>query len=283
LDLLVCPHCGGDLRQNGASLICSNGHTANVARQGYVSLLGRRSGTHTADSAGMVAARERVLEAGLFEPVAAAVAAAAWPEPGGAEGAVVDLGSGPGYYLERVLEAEPARFGVAVDNSKYAARRAARRHPRAGAVVADIWDEIPLKDDSAAVVINVFAPRNGEEISRILAPGGRLVVVTPEQAHLSELIETFSMVSVDSAKDERLQASLAPVGELLEQRFVRWHMNPSRAEVGDLVAMGPSAGRLEPGEMEAALDSLACPAPVTGSVRISIVEAVKGEVPHGST
>ncbi len=222
MELLACPHCGGDLRQNGASLICSNGHTANIARQGYVSLLGRDSGTHTADSAEMIAARERVLGAGLFEPVADAVAAAAAdPALDAIEGAVADLGSGPGWYLERVLETAPSRFGIAVDNSKYAARRAARRHPRGGAVVADIWDEIPLKSGCAAVVLDVFAPRNGDEIARILAPGGRLVVVTPGPDHLRELIEPFSMISVDPDKDERLRHGLGPLAEGTGGAFAR--------------------------------------------------------------
>ncbi len=274
LALLACPHCGGDLRQNGASLICSNGHTANIARQGYVSLLGRHGGTHTADSAAMIAARERILGAGLFEPVAGAVVAAATTAGlDGVEGAVADFGSGPGYYFERVLEATPSRFGVAIDNSKYAARRAARRHPRGGAVVADIWDELPLRADSVAVAINVFAPRNGEEISRVLAPGGRLVVVTPASGHLNELVEPFSMISVDSDKESRLAASLAPVGERLEERPVEWQMKLSRAETGDLVAMGPNAGRLEQAELEDALDSLSYPTAVTGSVRVTVTEA----------
>ncbi len=267
---LVCPHCGGGLRKNGASLICSNGHTSNIARQGYVSLLGRHSGTHTADSAAMIEARERVLGAGLFEPVAVAVAeAASGAGMAGIEGAVVDLGSGPGYYLERVLEAIPERVGIALDNSKYAARRASRCHPRAAAVVADIWDGLPLAPGCAAIVMNVFAPRNGEEIARILAPAGRLVTVTPGPGHLGELTGPLSMISVDPDKDQRLRSTLGPLADDMESSPVVWQLNLSRSEAADLVAMGPSAGRLEPERLEAALDGLDYPFPVTGSVTVS--------------
>jgi 23S rRNA (guanine745-N1)-methyltransferase len=270
INSLICPHCGGSLRQNGASLICSGGHTSNVARQGYVSLLGRHSGTHTADSAEMISARERVLGAGLFDPVAEAIeAAVADSRLAGIEGIVLDLGSGPGYYLKRALEAAPTRFGIAVDNSKYAARRAARCHPRAGAVVADIWEEVPLRSGSSAVVLNVFAPRNGEEILRILAPGGHLVAVTPGPGHLKELIEPFSMISVDSEKEERLRGTLGPLAEGMEAQSVDWTLALSRTEVADLVAMGPSAGRLEAEELETALDRLEYPFPATGSVAVS--------------
>jgi 23S rRNA (guanine745-N1)-methyltransferase len=275
-NLLVCPHCGGGLRENGASLICSAGHTSNIARQGYVSLLGRDSGTHTADSAAMVAARERVLGAGLFEPVAAAIeSAAADPALAETEGAVLDLGSGPGYYLERALEAAPERYGVAVDNSKFAARRAARCHPRAGAVVADIWDEIPVRSSAFALVLNVFAPRNGEEIQRLLAPGGRLVSVTPGPDHLKQLISPFSMISVDADKGERLREAIGPLAEGLLSTTLDWTLQLDRAEVADLVSMGPSAGRLGPADFSAALDSLEYPFRVSASVAVST--AVKDE------
>jgi len=268
---LICPHCGGDLRQNGASLICSGGHTSNIARQGYVSLLGRDSGTHTADSAAMIAARERVLGAGLFEPVAEAIeAAVADPSLEGVEGAVLDLGSGPGCYLERALEAAPERTGIAVDNSKFAARRAARCHPRAGAVVADIWDEIPLHSGSAAVILNVFAPRNGEEILRVLAPGGHLITITPGPDHLKELIGPFSMISVDADKEERLRETLGPLAEGLESSALAWKMMLSRSELADLISMGPSAGRLNVAGLEVALDRFDYPAEVTGSVVVSV-------------
>lgn len=271
VDFLICPHCGGDLRQNGASLICSGGHTSNIARQGYVSLLSKHARTHTADTAPMVDARARFLGAGLYEPIATAIAeAAADPLTDEVEGIVVDLGSGPGYYLERLLETLPQRIGIAVDNSKFAARRAARCHPRAAAVVADIWDEVPLRSGSAALVLNVFAPRNGEEIARILAPGGRLVVVTPGPDHLAELIEPLSMISVDSSKDERLRQTLGSLADELESSSVDWRIDLSRAEAADLVSMGPNAGRLDPVSLDSALDSLGYPMSVTASVTVSI-------------
>lgn len=269
---LICPHCGGDLRINGASLVCSSGHTANIARQGYVSLLGRDSGTHTADSAEMVAARERFLGSGHFGPVARELAAlAARPGLEEVEGDVLDLGTGTGYYLATVLDELSGRSGLGVDNSKFAARRAARCHPRAGAIVADIWDELPVRDGSMALVINVFAPRNGGEIDRVLAPGGRLIVVTPGPDHLKELIEPFAMISVDPDKEERLERSLEGVGGDPDVVSLDWKMSLTRDEVADLVGMGPSAGRLEEERLRELLAGLPERSGVTGSVRISVV------------
>lgn len=256
---------------NGASLICSAGHTMNVARQGYVSLLGRDSGTHTADTAEMVAARERVFESGAFDPLVKAVAATASRVraelPGGP---VVDLGSGPGGYLAAVLETLPERVGLALDNSKFAARRAARAHPRIGSVVADVWDRVPVRDHSVALLINVFAPRNGEEMARVLTPGGRTIVVTPEPDHLHELVGPLGMITVDPDKDERLERTLAPLGSERDSVPVVWQMALDRNTAGDLVAMGPSAGRFTPAEIAAHMSSLPTQIAITGSIRIRL-------------
>lgn len=282
IDMLACPHCGGELRENSGALVCSRGHTSNIARQGYVSLLGRDAGTHTADSMEMVAARERFLSAGNFQPIAdGVVEALAGLE---VEGPVVDIGAGPGWYLARVLDAMPDRSGLALDNSKFAARKAARCHARAGAVVADIWDELPVMTGSAAAAINIFSPRNGIEIHRILANGGRLVVVTPGPDHLHELIEPFGMISVDSSKQQRLEKSLGEafeMDELPDATVLDWRMELNREAVGDLIAMGPSAGRLDQEALEAALAGLAGTTTVTASVRVNSIPADAPEFEFG--
>lgn len=271
LPCLACPHCGGPLRPAGASVICSEGHTMNIARQGYVSLLGRDSGTHTADSADMVAARQRLLDGGAFDPLLDAVAEAARELDGylaGIQGPVLDLGAGTGRYLATVLDALPGRSGIALDNSKFAARRAARAHPRIGAVVADIWDRIPVRDGSVALLLNVFAPRNGEEMSRVLADGGGWMVVTPQPDHLHELVEPFGMISVDPDKEERLERSLGGLPEERHSETTVWPMSLNREEVADLVNMGPNAGRPGPEAMAAVIAGLPDRTVVTGSVRI---------------
>ena len=273
IDILVCPHCGGALRENNGALVCSKGHTNNIARQGYVSLLGRDAGTHTADSVEMVAARERFLGAGHYEPIAAAIADALGEVE--SEAPFADIGSGPGWYLGQLVDREAGRFGLAVDNSKFAARKAAKVHPRVGAVVADIWDELPVADGSVAAAINVFSPRNGSEIHRILEPGGRLVVVTPGADHLKELIGPFGMISVDPDKQERLERTLGEDFDAADAgpKDIHWEMALSREAVADLVGMGPSADRLDKAALAGALAGLDDVTKVTASVQVSAFTA----------
>src|SRR5690606_6340959 len=90
------------------------------------------------------------------------------PASGADRPLIVDAGAGTGHLLARVLDrAGPHAVGLALDISKHAIKRAARAHPRIGAVVADVWRPIPIRDGRAALVMNAFAPRNGPEFARI--------------------------------------------------------------------------------------------------------------------
>jgi len=73
--LLGCPHCTAELAQVGSTLGCPNGHSFDVARQGYASLLHGDAQTGTADCREMVEAREAFLAAGHYEVAAGALAA----------------------------------------------------------------------------------------------------------------------------------------------------------------------------------------------------------------
>src|SRR3954470_22686967 len=109
--LLECPHCISPLEPAGSTLRCPRGHSFDVARQGYVSLIAGGGLRHHGDTREMVEARAAFLGAGHFEPIADALVQGAATE---APGAVVDVGAGTGHYLARVLDAQPERRGLAL-------------------------------------------------------------------------------------------------------------------------------------------------------------------------
>jgi 23S rRNA (guanine745-N1)-methyltransferase len=263
--VLSCPVCRAALGAGDGGLVCPAGHRFDRARQGHVTLLPPGHRPPSGDSAEMVADRVAFLEAAHYSGVTRALARAVG-EPAG--GAVLDLGGGTGHHLAGVLGGLPDAVGVVLDSSAYAARRAARIHPRAIAVVADTWARLPVADRAVDRVLVVFAPRNGPEIARVLRPDGRLVLVTPEPDHLMELVGPLGLLRVDPDKADRLAASLEPHLEPVTTAVHRELLRLDRAAVATLVGMGPHARHLARDDVRTAL--AACPEPldVTVSVRL---------------
>ncbi|MEU8041584.1 putative RNA methyltransferase [Streptosporangium sp. NPDC049078] len=262
---LACPVCRGSLELEGRVLRCALGHGFDVARQGYVSLLTGSRVPGTADSAAMVAARDAFLGAGHYAPLAEAVAGACRT---GAK-VVADAGAGTGHYLARALDGLPGAAGVALDVSKHAIRRAARAHARVGAVVADVWRPLPLRDGTIDVLLNVFAPRNGAEFARVLKGEGELVVVTPTPRHLAPLVERLGLLSVDDSKERRVTESLNEHFVETDRSLLAFEMRLGHDAVEAVVGMGPSAWHTDTEVMRGRIGGLPEMSPVEASFRMS--------------
>ncbi|MEV6239518.1 putative RNA methyltransferase [Lentzea sp. NPDC051838] len=236
VDLLRCPACGAGLFPVRGPLRCPAGHTFDIGRTGYVSLLSGHRPT-SQDSAEMVRARDRFLTSGRYSPIlrtVARLAADAVPEGG----TVLDVGCGTGYYLAGVLDRLPGARGLGLDTSVRALHSAARAHARAAAASWDLFRPFPLADAVADVVLDVFAPRNPAEFRRVLRADGRVIVVRPTRRHLAEL---RMALKVDPIKEARLGVALGRYFEPVVTEHVTYPMCLSGQDAEDLVGMTPSA------------------------------------------
>ncbi|PMC75503.1 MULTISPECIES: putative RNA methyltransferase [unclassified Brachybacterium] len=248
LTVLRCPLCDDGLHAQGRTLRCPRGHSADLARAGYVSLLGgtpARSG----DDDDMARARDRFLATGAYEPLRQKLAQRA---AACAPSRVLDVGGGTGWYLAGVLDAVPGALGLTTDTSARALRFAARAHERAAAAAWDVFRPFPLADGSVDLLLDVFAPRNPAEFARVLGDRGTLLVVRPAPDHLAQLRAAVpTMVAPDPRKEERLHEALDPLFEQIETVPLRWSFTAPPAAARDLVAMTPSARHVSPEQLGA--------------------------------
>ncbi len=138
----------------------------------------------------------------------------------------------------------------------------------------DVWHALPVRSGAADLVLDVFSPRNGPEMARVLAPGGALVVVTPTARHLAELRGPLGLLDVPDAKAQRLEAQLAPQFAAAASEGVEFTLSLDGGQVRTLVGMGPSAHHVGMEALGRAVAGLATPVGVTVSVVVQTLRRV---------
>ncbi|MEX3551500.1 methyltransferase domain-containing protein [Corynebacterium sp. LK2537] len=281
IDLLADPADGSALKgaDEFSRLVSESGHSYDVAKQGYVTLAAGAGLKHQGDDMDMVNARETYLARGHFAPFVEAVTGSIQdvvePVADDVAPTILEVGAGTGYYLAHTLDSIAGSRGVGLDISPHAAKHLAKAHPRIGAVVADAWERLPLRDKSVHAISVVFAPRNPAEFRRILAPGGQVVVLTPEVGHLDELREPLGILGVEEGKIDRMyeQAS-GYLEQAADPVDISFPITLDKESIRDQVGMSPSARHISAAELDERLAALPTTLSVTARARLDRLRAV---------
>ncbi|WP_350349951.1 putative RNA methyltransferase [Agromyces sp. G08B096] len=244
---LRCPNCFQDLESvSGRTYGCVDGHRFDQARGGYLTLLPPRAPRTVGDDRAMLEARAELLDSGAYTPIAEALQRAGRDLLGGdTEVSLLDLGCGTGHYAGAVADAVPTRRMLLADRSPDAVRmsmRALAARAAVTGVVLDLWRPLPIRDASADVALDVFAPRNPPEYARVLRSGGLLLIVVPTERHLAELRASGDVLEIPAGKDAAVLEQFTPHGFALAGREqVEYAMSADLRRRSLLVDMGPSA------------------------------------------
>lgn len=191
--MLTCPICQQALTLTTKTYRCPASHSFDVAKEGYVNLhvVQHKKSKNPGDTPESVQARRRFLSAGFYAPLRQAIV-----ERVSSLGAsrVLDIGCGEGYYTQALADA--AKQVVALDIAKSAVQIAAKADKQHRITwVVGTGAILPVADGSMDLCTSFFSPLPKDEMLRVLAPGGFLMVATPAPRHLYAMRQAlFDMV-----------------------------------------------------------------------------------------
>ena len=236
---LLCPICGQILDRIEKQYRCGNGHSFDLARQGYVNLLPvqQKRSLNPGDTREQVLGRRAFLETGCYEPISNALNETA--KALGATGPILDVGCGEGYYSARLAEALGAEL-TGLDISKEAVRCAAAKY-KGPQWLCGTAAHLPVADHSAGIVTSLFALTMAEEFKRVLRPDGLFFQVLAAEDHLLGL---KSIIYPELKFKEKNTIPEVPGFELVKSVPIRFTFTVEGEQVQNLLGMTPHVFRI---------------------------------------
>ncbi len=249
--MLVCPICECALTRNAARFHCPNGHSYDIAREGYVNLL---RAPYLGDTRAMLRARRAFLDAGHYRPLADSLTNAALEHArryaAASPAALLDVGCGEGTYIAGIANALRACdlagpvFGL--DVAKDAVSMAAKRYRQINFLVANGNTRLPFASASLDLLLCAFAPRNPAEFARVLAPDALFLVALPSPAHLHEARAAFGLLDVEPDKERHIQRQFESAFTLNSSARIEYECSLTGPDLANLILMSPSARHIQP-------------------------------------
>lgn len=195
-EVLHCPFDQLPLSPSPTQLRCPQGHSFDIARDGYVNLLPvhHKKTKDPGDNKVMVQARHDFLAAGHYDRIAQAVNALCIQHLAAAQTPrrILDTGCGEGFYLrqlDQALQTEVIeRELIGLDISKHAIQKAAKTRQDICWLVAS-GKQAPIQAHSLDLILCLFGFCFYADFAHLLKPSGLLLRVDAGPTHLIELRE----------------------------------------------------------------------------------------------
>lgn len=181
----ACPICQENLTVVETSLKCSNRHSFDLAKFGYVNLAPQIKQSANYDKENFQN-RQQILEAGFYQAILKGISDLLATKP--FTKTVLDIGCGEGFYSRKLQESHSDKTFYAFDISKDSVQIAAKSEPNWAInwFVGDLA-RLPIKDTSMDILLDIFSPANYGEFRRVLSKDGILIKVIPTENHLKEI------------------------------------------------------------------------------------------------
>jgi len=180
-----CPICQENLALVESSLKCSNRHSFDLAKFGYVNLAPQIKQSANYDKENFQN-RQQILEDGFYQTILEGISDLLATKSSAKT--ILDIGCGEGFYSRKLQESHSEKTFYAFDISKDSVQIAAKSEPNWAVnwFVGDLA-RLPIKNASMDILLDIFSPANYGEFRRVLSQNGILIKVIPTENHLKEI------------------------------------------------------------------------------------------------
>lgn len=244
--LLLCPVCKDKLIKDVSNKMykCSNRHTYDIAKEGYVNLLisNQKKSKNPGDSKEMVLARVDFLSQGYYEVLSYKINEVIFEcleKINSDKFNIIDLGCGEGYYLTNLknyLEEKNIKASYyGLDVSKEAVKYASKKNKDCIWAVGNNF-KIPAGDKSVDCILSVFSPIDINECNRVLKDDGVFIRILPRTNHL---IQLRNIIYSEVHLNNKIYTASADENEYIRESNVTFDIKLNKEEILSLLKMTP--------------------------------------------
>jgi 23S rRNA (guanine745-N1)-methyltransferase len=188
---IICPLCKSGFGLVNNSFICSNNHTFDIARLGYINFLNKPVKSIYTKS--LYQSRQALIKNGFFNSLEQNLKKLVIENITNADTiAILDAGCGEGSIFINLLQSirkyAPRLIAIGADSSKTGIQIANKQSQQIKWLVCDTG-RLPIQDNSVDIILNILSPANYHEFNRILKDDGTVIKAIPNKEYLRELRE----------------------------------------------------------------------------------------------
>lgn len=235
--IFCCPICNNSLYVDDDSIKCLNNHNYNISKKGFPVLVNdsnlKKSKTY--DKTLFINRRDFINSKAykkLYIDIIKSIKNYINDDT-----LILDLGCGEGSHINLITKELQDIKVIGIDYSKFAIQMATDYiKENTVFIVADV-NNIPVKDKSIDIILDILSPFNNQEIKRILKTDGIIIKIVPNKDYLIELRKDNNILEYSNI--ENVSANIFNYFEMIDKIEVNYKFSLNDENKQNLIEMTP--------------------------------------------